>query len=136
MSAKSKTELYVHLVWATFRREPRITPRIEQCATRAIAEKCLELRGPALAIGGMPDHLHLLSRIHPSVSVARLAAEVKGFSSYLVTEKLGMELEWQRGYAAFSISAEDVEAVAGYVADQRRHHAAQALQPFFELADD
>ena len=136
LSAKSKTELYVHLVWATSRRDPCITPRVEQCATRAIAEKCLELRCPAQAIGGMPDHVHLLSRLSPSVSVARLAAEVKGFSSYFVTEKLGAELTWQRGYAAFSISAEDVEAVAGYVTGQKRHHAAQAIQPRFELADD
>jgi hypothetical protein len=29
------------------------------------------------AIGGTTDHVHLLTRIHPSISTARLAAEIK-----------------------------------------------------------
>ncbi|TMA24827.1 MAG: hypothetical protein E6J78_19375 [Deltaproteobacteria bacterium] len=40
------------------------------------------------AIGGTEDHLHLLTRLHPSTPVARLVAEVKGASSHLLTHRL------------------------------------------------
>jgi REP element-mobilizing transposase RayT len=83
----------------------------------------------------MPDHVHLLAQLHPSVSVARLAGDLKGFSSHFVTRNLRTHLEWQSGYAAYSISAEDVEAVARYVTDQKRHHDSGVLHPLFELAD-
>jgi putative transposase len=103
--------MFAHLVWGTKRRRPLITVDVEQGIYRAIEAKCFELGCAPRAIGGTAEHVHRLSRIHPSISIARLAAEIKGSSSYFVTQRLGTGFQWQKGYAAFSVSADDVPAV-------------------------
>jgi REP element-mobilizing transposase RayT len=130
----SKIEIYVHLVWGTWRRRPIISPELEPEIHRVIESKCVGLRCLPLAIGGTADHVHLLSRLHPSIPVARLAAEVKGSSSHAVTHLLarGSRFRWQRGYGAFSVSLNDVPAVERYVREQKLHHALRAIEPGLE----
>src|SRR5689334_23948384 len=98
------TQLYVHLVWATWDRLPLITDQIEDRVYAAIAEKCRELKCWPLAIGGIADHVHLLVRLHPPVAVAELAKEVTGASSHLVTHQIapGEFFKCQGAYGAFS----------------------------------
>jgi REP element-mobilizing transposase RayT len=128
----NKLELFAHLVWGTKRRRPLITVDVERGIYSAVEAKCFELGCVPRAIGGTADHVHLLSRIHPSVSVARLAAEIKGASSYFVTQQFGSGFQWQKGYGAFSVSADDVPAVERYVLDQKRHHAFGAIEAMLE----
>ncbi|GAC1343858.1 MAG: IS200/IS605 family transposase [Myxococcales bacterium] len=128
----SKVELFAHIVWGTKRRRPLITIDLEPGIYRAIEAKCFELGCAPRAIGGTADHVHVLSRIHPSISIARLAAEIKGSSSHFVTQRLGSGFAWQGGYGAFSVSADDVPAVERYVLDQKRHHAFGAIEAMLE----
>jgi REP element-mobilizing transposase RayT len=67
----SRFEMFAHLVWGTKRRRPLITVDVEQGIYRAVEAKCFELGCAPRAIGGTADHVHLLSRIHPSISMAR-----------------------------------------------------------------
>jgi putative transposase len=134
----SKFELYLHLVWATWRRRPMVGAEIEGELYRAIGAKCVDLRCSPCAIGGTADHVHLLSRLHPSISVARLAAEVKGCSSHAITHRIAPEsrFRWQAGYGAYSISLDDLPAVESYVRNQKHHHALQAIEPELESMTD
>jgi REP element-mobilizing transposase RayT len=130
----SKIEIHVHVVWGTWKRRAIISPEVEPEIYRVIGSKCVELRCLPLAIGGTADHVHLLARLHPSIPVARLVAEVKGSSSHAVTHLLarGSRFRWQRGYGAFSVSPNDVPAVERYVREQRNHHALRAIEPGLE----
>jgi putative transposase len=115
-----------------------VSAEIEAELYRAIGTKCVDLRCPPRAIGGTTDHVHLLARLHPSIAVAHLVAEVKGFSSHAVTYGLatGSHFRWQKGYGAFSVSRDDLPAVESYVRNQKRHHEIQAIEPGLELIDD
>ena len=128
-------KLYVHLVWATWDRLPLIDGRIEPVIYASIAAKCRELRCTPLAIGGTADHVHVLVQIAPAVSVSRLAQEIKGSSSHLVTHQYVPEgsFRWQGSYAAFSVGERDVPRVRQYVEEQKRHHADAALWQAAEL---
>jgi putative transposase len=119
------TQLYLHGVWATWDRLPLVSPAIELAVYAAIRAKCDDLKCPCLAIGGMPDHVHLLVRLHTSVSVADLLKEVKGSSSHLVTHMIqpGEFFKWQGGYGAFTVGKTDVPDVIAYVERQKQHHA-------------
>jgi REP element-mobilizing transposase RayT len=123
------TQLYLHLVWATWDRLPLITEEIEPRLYAAIAAKCRELKCVPLAIGGTEDHVHLLVRLHTTVAVARLAQGVKGSSSHLVTHEImpGEFFKWQGAYGAFTLRKEDVPAVEKYIERQKEHHAAGDL---------
>jgi REP-associated tyrosine transposase len=130
------TQLYIHCVWATWDRLPILTTALERPVYAAITAKCQELKSPLIAIGGMPDHVHLLLRIHPAVSVADLVKGVKGSSSHLVTHQLcpGEFFKWQGSYGAFTLGKQDVPRVRTYIERQKSHHQTQDLWQEWEVA--
>jgi len=123
------TQLYVHLVWATWDRLPLITNEIEDRVYAAIAEKCRQLKCIPLAIGGVADHVHVLVRLHPTIAVAELVKEIKGSSSHLVTHQIlpSEFFKWQGAYGAFTLRKEDVPQVKAYIENQKQHHVDQQL---------
>ena len=78
------TQLYVHLVWATWDRLPLILPTIEPRLYAAMAAKCDGLKCHPMAIGGIENHVHLLAGIPSTVTVADLVKGVKGSTSHLL----------------------------------------------------
>ncbi len=129
------TQLYLHLVWATWDRLPLITEDMESRLYAAIAAKCRQLKCEPLAINGTEDHIHVLLRLHPTVSVARLVKEVKGASSHLVTHEIKPNefFKWQGAYGAFTICKSDVPTVKAYIRNQKRHHAEQSIISEWEI---
>ncbi len=67
---------------------PLITPEVEERLYAAILAKWRELKCLVLALGGVEDHVHLLVRLHPSVSPAQLMRDVKGSSSPLMSHEI------------------------------------------------
>ncbi len=128
------TQLYVHMVWATWDRLPLITEAIEPRLYAAIATKCRQLKCEPLAIGGIEDHTHLLTRLHTTVAIATLVKEVKGSSSHLGTHKIApLEfVKWQGAYGAFTIRKSEVLRVKAYILNQKQHHAENNLHDEWE----
>lgn len=128
------TQLYLHLVWATWDRLPLIVPAIEPRVHALLASRCDALGCTALAVGGVENHVHLLVRIKPAVSVSELVRFVKGGASRIVSLGLppGADFSWQGAYGAFSRRKSDTHRVRRYVERQRAHHAAGTLWPDFE----
>src|ERR1051326_6973411 len=91
------TELFIHLVWATWDRLPLIRPEFKQGVYACITEDCQKLNCEMVAIGGMEDHIHVLVRFHPAISVSDLVKQLKGNSSHLITHRLpnGEPFKWQ-----------------------------------------
>lgn len=123
---ESCAHLFVHMVWSTHHRRPLIVPSI-----RVDLYACLEDRGDrvkcrVLAVGGMPDHVHVAVRLHQTVSVSKLAQELKGGSSYemgRVQRYASTRLAWQEGYGAFSFAENDLATVVRYIRTQPDRHA-------------
>ena len=127
-------QIYLHFVWETWDRLPLITDQ-ENLIYKAILEKCKTLGVTAIAIGGMPDHVHLLVRFPSTISVADFVKEVKGSTSHLVTHRINSEefFKWQGAYAAFSMSEKDVPSIKSYIQHQKEHHNGDQLDPILEL---
>ena len=130
---RSRIEIYLHFVWTTHRREHFLTPEVEKRIYRCIAHEIKEKKCVVLAIGGMPDHVHIVASLHSTTSAAVLAQKMKGNSSVLANRELGFEgaFDWQDNYAAFSVGGE-LNAVIEYVRRQKEHHAAGDLWPEWE----
>jgi len=118
------TEVFLHVVWSTWRREPFITAELQQRIYGALANQCAEVGADVIAIGGMPDHVHVLVRIPSTISIAELVGRMKGASSHLVTHALRWPepFKWQGGYGVFSVSKRHVPVVRDYVLNQEMHH--------------
>ena len=134
----SKAELYVHLVWATDGREPYLNPEMERSVHHCLQQEAVRLRCTVLALNGMPDHVHILTRIPPTLNVSSLAKQLKGVSSRFVSEQVNSidYFKWQDGYGAFSISRSHVKRVVLYIKNQKKHHAEGTIWPEWEEVNE
>jgi len=117
------TQLYFHLVWATWDRVPILTDALLEVIDRAIRHECVGMKVEVLAFGGVADHVHVLVRVPPPVSVSELVKQVKGATSHLIQNRLKVPFKWQGGYGAFTVSKRNLPAARHYVLSQREHHA-------------
>ena len=135
---RNKLEICLHFVWATWDRLPLITEEIEREVYRCLEQACLEKKCEVLAVGGMPDHVHLLLLSHNTATAAGLMNHLKGGSSRFVTEKLrpSQWFAWQANYGCFSISRSHRPRVAAYIQAQKQHHANGDLWPDAEETNE
>ena len=125
MAKRNKIRVYVHFVWRTWDSLPLITEEIERDLFRYMSTVCQDDKCDVLAIGGMPDHVHLFASLAPTISIAELMKHVKGGSSRFVSKHLclGPTFQWQGHYGAFSVSPHEKSVVIQYVRNQKQHHA-------------
>lgn len=124
------TKLHVHLVWATFDRMALLDPLWEDRLHGAFRNKAERLGAVVIAAGGDLEHVHLVLRFSPSVTISQLVGEIKGASSHLINHEiiLPQHFRWQGCYGAFTISPSHLDKVCDYVLHQKEHHAHRNLQ--------
>jgi putative transposase len=118
------TQILLHVIFSTKRREPWITPDVAKDLYPYIGGIVRAEKGALYDIGGIEDHVHLLLRWRPDATVSNLMRAVKAGSSKWLHETfpaLGA-FAWQEGYSAFSVSKSQEDAVRKYIAGQAEHH--------------
>lgn len=115
---------YSHLVFSTKHRETLILEPLEPELHAYLGGIVKDLGARVLAIGGMPDHVHVLIRDSKTVADVQFIQELKGGSSKWVNgnAKCPGKFAWQAGYGWFSVSPNAVEAARAYVMNQKTHH--------------
>ena len=75
-------------------------------------------------IGGVEDHIHIVTHVHATVAVAYLIKDIKIASSdYIKTENIFPNFGgWQDGYGAFTYSISAKDNLIEYVKNQKEHH--------------
>ena len=83
-----------------------------------------------ISAGGVGDHIHLLASLDKTISISELVMKIKALSSGWVHNKIpgGRKLAWQRGYAPFSVSESNINAVKRYIENQPEHNRQLAFQ--------
>jgi hypothetical protein len=83
-----------------------------------------ELRGSALMVGGVEDHIHMLLKLPCDLAIADCMRVVKTNSSRWVHLKWPerKDFAWQTGYGAFSVSESNRDRVVEYIRRQEEHH--------------
>ena len=126
------SNLTYHLVFSTKGRLPLVTRDVRHRLFPYIGGIVRGLGGVALEVGGMPDHVHVVTILPTSLSVADAARTVKANSSrWLNQQDSFSKFGWQRGYGAFSVSKSMVSVVIDYVGNQEHHHRKRSFQDEF-----
>jgi putative transposase len=124
---------YYHFVWATRDRQALITESLESDLYEQLQAKARILESPIHAIGGMPDHLHLVVSIPPKLAIAQFVKLMKGSSSRYMNEVNGaLTFAWQREYGVFSLGSQQLERAIEYVNNQKQHHHDRSLMTMLE----
>jgi len=131
---QSLAQIYVHLVFSTKNRQSFLhDPDVRGRTHRYLAGICKNRDCPALTIGGIEDHVHLLCRWGRDVTIADLIRDLKRDSTKWIKETVSRldQFHWQQGYGAFSVSPSHVEPLKQYITDQEHHHLRETFQDEF-----
>ena len=122
--SSTHTNLLFHVVYSTKHRRNLITHDVQERLFEYIGGIVREQKGKLIEIGGMPDHVHILTRLSPTLAVSDALRVTKANSSRWFNEALhpSVPFAWQGGFGAFSASASNVEQVRSYIRNQEQHH--------------
>jgi putative transposase len=120
--------LLYHVVFSTQYRVPVISPPLREELYPYLEGMVRDQRGDLLAVGGMPDHVHLLVRLRPTMPVSKLLQLLKANSSRWVHERLHCGFAWQEGYGAFTVSESGAAAVCRYIQNQESRHRRRSYE--------
>jgi putative transposase len=122
--ANTYTQFYAHLIFSPKNRNAPIRKiwkdELEKYITGIVQNNGHKM----LAIGSMPDHIHIFIGYNVSQLIPDLVEAIKTSSNaWLKKTKLSKnKFEWQRGYGAFSHSRSQLDTVVNYILNQEKHH--------------
>lgn len=76
-------------------------------------------------IGGMPDHIHMLIDLHPSIALSDFMHDTKLAISRFMNQNKNLFPDfqgWGDRYAAFSYGQDKKETIIRYIMNQQEHH--------------
>ena len=125
--------LFYHITWSTKGRLPLIESEWEKDLHGYIWGKATVLECIPHAIGGMPDHVHVVISIPPKLSVASLIGQLKGASSHHINENYSNgSFAWQTEYGVLSLSEKALPKIADYINRQKEHHLQNTTEAMLE----
>ncbi len=77
----SYTNLLYHIVYATKERAPLITETLRPRLHEYLGGTVRGLDGIALEVNGVTDHVHILAKLRPTISVSEFLSKLKSGSS-------------------------------------------------------
>jgi putative transposase len=127
---QSLSKVIVHIIFSTKDREPWLGSDVGPRMHAYLATVCRDLGADLVRIGGVADHVHIVTTLPRTVSQAQLIEQIKKVSSKWIKtlDARYRGFFWQRGYGAFSVSPSQLEAVLEYVDTQQEHHRTRTFQ--------
>jgi putative transposase len=133
--SQSLVKNLLHLVFSTKHRNPWIPADVRPRLHAYMAGIFQTWDSPAVVIGGVEDHIHVLFSLSKNHALIKIVEEIKkGSSKWMKVEGTGnQDFYWQGGYAAFSVSQSNVEEVRRYIENQEEHHRKMTFQDELRL---
>jgi len=131
---QSLAKVLLHIVFSTKNRAPYLKNKSVREGLFAYGAGVLEeIECPAIIIGGVEDHIHILCLLSRKVTIAKLIETFKtSTSKWIKTQGPNYKgFYWQGGYGAFSVSESQKEIVQRYVRNQEEHHRRLSFQEEF-----
>jgi putative transposase len=118
------TQVIYHVIFSTKTRERSLDKSRRDDLYRFIWGVLQKRKCHLYRIGGVEDHVHILTSLHPAVALSDLVKEIKTASSLWIK---GQQLfpwftHWQDGYGAFTHALPDKDRLIDYIRTQEEHH--------------
>lgn len=123
-------QIYYQIVFSTKNRVPVLNIEHEDQLYKYIGGIVKNKNCKLYRINGMPDHIHLFTDLHPSVSLSSLVKDIKVSSNLWMKQSglfPGFE-EWQSGYGAFTYSEREKDMIISYIKKQKEHHKSESFE--------
>jgi putative transposase len=132
--SQSLLNIKIHIVFSTKKRLRYLQdPEVQKRLYKYISTICYDLGCHLIKVGGMEDHLHLLVKLSPNITISNLVRTLKANTSRVIKniDPQCRDFSWQRGYGAFSIDESMEDNVKNYISTQDQHHKNRSFRDEF-----
>jgi REP-associated tyrosine transposase len=128
--ASTFSQIYIQTVFAVSNRMSLIRPKFKEDLQKYITGIVRNQGQKLISINGMPDHLHILIGLKPSIALADLVRDIKADSSTYVNKNRWVrgKFSWQEGYGAFSYGHSQLDTIISYIQNQEKHHSRRSFK--------
>ncbi|MFL6277021.1 MAG: IS200/IS605 family transposase [Blastocatellia bacterium] len=128
--ANTFTQIYIQAVFAVAGRECLLRREHREELHKYITGIVRNNGQKLIEINSMPDHMHILIGLKPSMALSDLVKDIKADSSGFINEKKWVKgrFNWQEGYGAFSYSHSHLDTVIRYIRNQEARHSARSFK--------
>lgn len=128
--ADTYSQAYFHLVFSPKNRNALINKLWKNELEKYITGIIHNHNHKVLAIGSMPDHIHIFIGYNLNQLIPNLVEKIKTSSNaWIKKNKLSKyKFEWQKGYGAFTHSRSQIDAVVKYILNQEKHHKKESFK--------
>jgi putative transposase len=127
-------QLYYHFVWATHSRDPHLHRSFRNAFLEILNEEVKKRGGHPIRHNAMPDHVHLLVELPPTILLSDFIGQVKGATAYRINHEIKpkFKLVWQEGYGVLSLRKDELDRASDYIDNQENHHQSGRLSALLE----
>ena len=128
------TKVWIHLVWATKKRETVLNKELRSQLFSHIRENAKNKNIHLDFVNGFTDHIHCLISLDADQTIAKIVQLIKGESSYWINQQkfLKQKFEWQAEYFAVSVSESNIDKVREYIKNQEQHHQKKTFEQEYQ----
>ena len=118
------TQILYQIVFSTKNRESTLIKSDRSELFRYIFGILRNKKCHSYRINGVEDHIHILTHLHPSVSLSGLVKDIKlASTNHIKSKSLFKNFHgWQAGYGAFTYSIKEKDRLIVYIKNQEEHH--------------
>lgn len=134
--ADTFSQIYIHLVFSVKEKQNVIHKTWREELFKYVSGILKGKNQKVFAIGGMPDHIHILISLRPNCMISELVNSVKTNSSKWINSRgfVKGKFNWQEGYGAFSYGQSQLDRVIQYINNQEQHHQKKSFkEEYIEL---
>jgi REP-associated tyrosine transposase len=130
LMANTFSQIYIQTVFAVSDRLSLIRNDFKEEVYKYISGIVRNKQQKLISINGMPDHVHILIGLRPTMALADLVQEIKADSSDFINRNKWVrgKFAWQEGYGAFSYGHSQLDTIIRYIQNQERHHAKRSFK--------
>src|SRR5262245_11791846 len=101
----SYSNLLFHLIWSTKNRQSLIETNLKHRLDGYIQTVIRDKKQNVILINGMPDHIHMLVSLSPTICISDFIRDIKTTSTkWMRSDPMNLKaFAWQDGFAAFSV---------------------------------
>ena len=128
--ADTYIQAYFHLVFAVRNRDALIQKSWKDELEKYITGIVHNNNHKLIAIGSMPDHIHIFIGYNLNQTIPKLVENIKTSSNHWIEDKKlsRFKFHWQKGYGAFTHSHKQIDVIAKYVLSQEEHHRKKSFK--------
>ena len=125
VGAHTKHKIMYHIVWIPKYRK-RVLKGAIASRLKELIQECSDVnRWHVLEINIMPDHIHILIRLRPDISISKAVQLLKGRSSKIIRKEFPSLKEfywgdnfWSEGFFVETVGQLSEEAIKKYIKNQ------------------